>query len=51
VTLFDPTQYLDNFVTEITMALVGTSSLPMLLDLFGAGKLDVSPMVTHGKSS
>jgi alcohol dehydrogenase len=31
------------------MALVGTSSLPMLLDLFGAGKLDVSPMVTHGK--
>jgi hypothetical protein len=31
------------------MALVGTSSLPMLLELFGAGKLDVSPMVTHGK--
>jgi hypothetical protein len=30
------------------MALVGTTSLPMLLDLFEAGKLDVAPMVTHG---
>ena len=27
----------------ITMALVGTTSLPMLLDLFGAGKLDIAP--------
>ena len=30
------------------MALVGTTSLPMLLDLFEAGKLDIAPMVTHG---
>jgi len=32
---------------KITMALVGTTSLPMLLDLFEAGKLDVARMVTH----
>ena len=30
------------------MALVGTTSLLMLLDLFEAGKLDIAPMVTHG---
>jgi len=30
------------------MALVGTTSLPMLLDLFEAGKLNITPMVTHG---
>jgi hypothetical protein len=41
----------DDFTTEITTALVGTSSLPMLLDLFEAGKLKISPMITHGKRS
>jgi hypothetical protein len=33
------------------MALVGTTSLPMLLDLFEAGKLDVARMVTHGMTA
>jgi len=32
---------------KITMALVGTSTLPMLLKLFAAQKLNLSSMITH----
>lgn len=30
------------------MALVSSHTIPMLLDLMKAGKLDTSPLITHG---
>ena len=36
--------------TTISMALVSSYTIPMLLDLMQAGKLDTSAMVTHGKT-
>jgi len=35
---------------EITMAIVNTDTLPMLLKLFQAGKLNTQPMITHGQN-
>ncbi len=33
----------------ISMALVSSHTIPMLLDLMKAGKLDTSKMITHGE--
>lgn len=32
------------------MALVSAHTIPTLLDLYAAGKIDASDMITHGKS-
>lgn len=33
------------------MALVSSHTIPLLLELNNAGKLDTSAMITHGKSA
>jgi len=40
-----------NFDVAISMALVSTHTLPMLLELEAAGRLDASALITHGLMS